>query len=219
MPASPLGLALRNRRVGHHTLVWARPDVQAPESFTLTSPAFDHGTPIPERHRGRLFGANISPPLAWTTPPAETAELVLIVQDPDVPLGKPATHALTLGIDPSLSGIPENGLTDPSPIPGLKHGKGALGHRGWAGPNPRLARTTLLRLPTLRPGLPARPARQVHPRRCTPRHGRTCHRTCPTRWHVRSPVTAYQQSLNPLTHGARNHTTGNRVATLINGGS
>jgi phosphatidylethanolamine-binding protein (PEBP) family uncharacterized protein len=82
--------------------------------------ACDHGTPIPGRHRGRLFGANISPALAWTTPPAETAELVLIVQDPDVPLGKPATHALTLGINPSLTGIPENGLTDPSPISGLR---------------------------------------------------------------------------------------------------
>ena len=136
MPANPIGLALRNRHAGHHTLAWALPDVQAPESFTLTSPAFDHGTPIPERHRGRLFGANISPALAWTTPPADTAELVLIVQDPDVPLKTPATHALTLGIDPSLNGIPENGLTDPSPTPGIKHGKGPLGRRGWAGPKP-----------------------------------------------------------------------------------
>jgi Raf kinase inhibitor-like YbhB/YbcL family protein len=136
MPANPLGRALRNRRAGHHTLVWARPDLQAPETFTLTSPAFDHGTPIPERHRGRLFGPNISPAIAWTTPPAGTAELVLIVQDPDVPLGKPATHALTLGIDPGLSGIPENGLTHPSPISGLRHGRGGLGRRGWAGPMP-----------------------------------------------------------------------------------
>ncbi len=71
-----------------------------------------------------------------TTPPTETAELVLIVQDPDVPVKKPATHALTLGIDPLLSGIPENGLTHPSPIPGLKHGKGPFGHRGWVGPKP-----------------------------------------------------------------------------------
>ena len=61
---------------------------------------------------------------------------MLIVQDPDVPLGKPATHALTLGIDPSLNGIPENGLVHPSSIPGLKHGKGPLGRRGWAGPKP-----------------------------------------------------------------------------------
>jgi len=136
MPANPLGHALRNRRAGHHTLVWARPDLQAPENFTLTSPAFTHGTPIPERHRGRLFGANISPALAWTPPPTGTAELVLIVQDPDAPTGKPATHALTVGIGPSLRGIPENGLAHPSPIGGLKHGKGALGHRGWAGPMP-----------------------------------------------------------------------------------
>jgi hypothetical protein len=68
MPANPLGVALRNRRVGQHTLVWARPDLQAPENFTLTSPAFDHGAPIREKHRGRLFGANISPALNWTPP-------------------------------------------------------------------------------------------------------------------------------------------------------
>ena len=136
MPANLLGLALRNRHAGHHTLVWAHLDLQAPENFALTSPAFEHGTPIPEKYRGRFFGDNISPALAWTTPPAETAELVLIVQDPDVPLKKPATHALTLGIDPSLRSIPENGLTDASPIAGLKHGKGPFGHRGWAGPKP-----------------------------------------------------------------------------------
>src|ERR1700733_7084624 len=136
MPANPLGVPLPNRRVGHHTLVWARPDLRAPENFTLTSPAFDHGAPIPEKHRGRLRGANISPALNWTQPPTGTAELVLIVQDPDVPIGKPATHALTLGIDPSRGGIPENGLTDPSPILGIRHGKGARGRRGGAGPLP-----------------------------------------------------------------------------------
>lgn len=136
MPTNPIGHALRNRRAGQHTLAWARPDLKAPETFTLTSPAFGHGSPIPERYRGRLFGANISPALAWTTPPAGTVELVLIVQDPDAPRRKPATHALTVGIDPALGVIPENGLTDPSPTPGLRHGKGALGHRGWAGPLP-----------------------------------------------------------------------------------
>ncbi|MCU1529911.1 MAG: hypothetical protein JWP75_3674 [Frondihabitans sp.] len=133
---NPLGLALRNRRAGHHTLVWARPDVAAPENFTLTSPAFDRGTPIPDRHRGHLFGPNISPALDWSEPPAETKELVLIVQDPDVPFGKAATHALTVGIDRSLHGLPDNALVNPSPVVGLAHGKGALGRRGWAGPLP-----------------------------------------------------------------------------------
>jgi Raf kinase inhibitor-like YbhB/YbcL family protein len=133
---NPLGRALRNRRVGHETLVWARPDLQAPANFTLTSTAFEPGGAIPERHRGHMFAPNISPALAWTTPPAETAELVLIVQDPDVPLAKPATHGLSVGIDPALTGLPENSLVHPSPIAGLRHGNGLLGRRGWAGPAP-----------------------------------------------------------------------------------
>lgn len=46
------------------------------------------------------------------------------------PLGKPATHALTIGIDPLRCGIPENRLVRPSPVRGLVHGKGGLGRRG-----------------------------------------------------------------------------------------
>lgn len=136
MPANPIGLALRKRRAGHHKLVWARPELQAPESFTLTSPDFEHSAPMPERFRGRLRGPNISPALAWTPPPAGTAELVLIVEDPDAPSPKPPTHALCFGIDPALGGIPENGLSEPSPVPRLRNGKGAFGHRGWSGPMP-----------------------------------------------------------------------------------
>ena len=124
---SPLRLPNSQVATLTRSLVWARPDLQAPENFSLTSPAFDHGAPIPEKHRGRLRGPNVSPAINWTQPPAATAELVLIVQDPDVPIGKPATHALTLGIDPSLGGIPENALANPGPIPGIRHGKGALG--------------------------------------------------------------------------------------------
>jgi phosphatidylethanolamine-binding protein (PEBP) family uncharacterized protein len=61
---------------------------------------------------------------------------VLIVQDPDVPFGHPATHGLTVGIDPTRRDIPENGLAQPSPIVGLRHGNGPLGRRGWTGPMP-----------------------------------------------------------------------------------
>lgn len=132
MPANPLGVLLRNRRAGHDTLVWAHLD--APATFPLTSPAFSHGSPIPPRFKGRLFGPNVSPPLSWTAP-AGTAELVLITQDPDVPMGKPATHVLAV-LPGSLSELPENGLASPSPVPGVLLGKGALGRRGWAGPMP-----------------------------------------------------------------------------------
>jgi Raf kinase inhibitor-like YbhB/YbcL family protein len=133
---NPIGRALRNRRAGQHTLVWARPDLQAPENFILASPAFEHEAPIPERHRGHIFAANISPALTWTPPPAGTAELLLVVQDPDVPFGQPATHALSAGIDPSLGGLPDSALSNPSPVAGVTHGRGGLGRSGWSGPLP-----------------------------------------------------------------------------------
>ncbi len=47
MPANPIGRALRNRHAGHHTLVWARPELQAPESFILTSPRLQPSHPDP----------------------------------------------------------------------------------------------------------------------------------------------------------------------------
>jgi Raf kinase inhibitor-like YbhB/YbcL family protein len=137
MPAHLIGVLLRHRHAGHAKLAWARLDLQAPESFALTSPAFDNGGPIPERYRGHLRGPNVSPALAWTPPPAATAELALIIQDPDVPFGhKPANHGAIVGIDPTHGSIPEGGLAAPDPIPGLIHGKGILGHRGYAGPRP-----------------------------------------------------------------------------------
>ncbi|WP_424216182.1 YbhB/YbcL family Raf kinase inhibitor-like protein (plasmid) [Streptomyces sp. BI20] len=136
MPANPLGLALRNRRAGEHTLVWADPALRAPADLTLSSPAFAHGAPVPAAHRGRLFGPNVSPPLAWTPPPSGTVELALVVQDPDVPFGKAATHALVVGIDPALGALPENALANPSPVPGIRYGKGPLGRLGYAGPMP-----------------------------------------------------------------------------------
>ncbi|RKR75686.1 YbhB/YbcL family Raf kinase inhibitor-like protein [Frondihabitans australicus] len=136
MPANPLGLLLRNRRAGRDTLVWARDDLQAPESFELTSPAFASGATMPDRYRGRLRGENVSPPLEWTTPPRGTAELVLIAQDPDVPFGKAALHVLVAGIDPASGALAENALAFPSPVAGLRQGKGVMGRRGWAGPMP-----------------------------------------------------------------------------------
>ena len=133
---NPIGKALRNRRAGHDALAWARRELQAPENFILTSPDFAHGDPMPEKLRGHVFGKTITPALAWTDPPKGTAELVLIVQDPDVPRAHPSLHLVSAGIDPALDGIPEDGLTNPSPLAGLTHGRGALGHLGWAGPMP-----------------------------------------------------------------------------------
>jgi Raf kinase inhibitor-like YbhB/YbcL family protein len=132
---NPLGTALRNKRVGYEKLAWARPDLRAPENFTLSSPAFSDGKPLPEQYRGRLFGHNTSPALSWTTPPDTAMELVLIVEDADSPFGNPNTHGLAAGIDPARGGIPTDGLSDSGPAGGPKLGKAGR-QRGWFGPMP-----------------------------------------------------------------------------------
>ncbi len=54
-------------------------------AITVTSSAFSEGGKIP-----RLYTCddqNVSPPLAWTGVPSDTASLALIVDDPDAPAG------------------------------------------------------------------------------------------------------------------------------------
>lgn len=133
---NPIGVLLRRTRAGQDTLAWSRPELQAPENLTLTSPAFAPGAPVPARHRGRLLGPNVSPGLFWTPPPTGTLELVLVVEDPDAPRKQPAVHVLAAGIHPLLRGLDENALASPSPVKGLRLGRGALGHVGWFGPAP-----------------------------------------------------------------------------------
>ena len=134
--ANPIGIALRRVRAGHHKLAWQDPALQAPQDFQLSSPSFRHGTPVPQRHAGkRVGGQDLSPELTWTPPPAGTAELALVVQDPDAPLPRPVTHSFTLGIDPALSRLPEGALSDASPVAGLRHGK-SMGSLGYFGPAP-----------------------------------------------------------------------------------
>lgn len=135
MSPNPLGLALRNKRVGPDKLVWARPDMQAPENFVLSSPAFEAHSTMPDQFRGRLFGKNTSPALRWTAPPQGTAELVLICEDADSPFGNPNTHALAAGIDPRRDSIREDGLTESGDGDPIKLGK-AGPKQGWFGPMP-----------------------------------------------------------------------------------
>lgn len=51
--------------------------------FSLTSPAFKHGQPIPRRYT--CEGDDVSPPLEWAGLPEGTKSLALIVDDPDAP--------------------------------------------------------------------------------------------------------------------------------------
>jgi hypothetical protein len=58
----------------------------------LSSPSFAGGCPIPRRHAGKGVGDDISPALAWSGVPGETAEILLLIDDPDAPLPRPFVH-------------------------------------------------------------------------------------------------------------------------------
>jgi phosphatidylethanolamine-binding protein (PEBP) family uncharacterized protein len=95
--------------------MWHRPAADsAPDVITLTSKAFTDGAPIPQRNAGKGVGDDISPQLQWSGVPASTVELVLIVEDPDVPLPRPIVHCLVTGIDPQLNELPGS-CTRPQP--------------------------------------------------------------------------------------------------------
>lgn len=97
-------------------------------TIELTSPAFDDGGTIPEKHT--RLGGNVSPPLAWAGVPADTAELVVTAQDPDAPSGT-FTHWILSRIDPDLDGLEEGEVPD-----GAVEGSNDFGEDGYDGPQP-----------------------------------------------------------------------------------
>ena len=102
--------------------------------FTLTSPAFELGEPIPARYT--CDGENHSPSLLWTAPPKGTRSLAIAMEDADAPSGD-FVHWLGWGLEPNLRELPEG--VEP-PFEGRndfeRGGKGAL--PAARGPSPRV---------------------------------------------------------------------------------
>ena len=94
----------------------------------ISSPAFQEGGLIPEKFS--KYGRNISPELQIEGAPAEAKSLVLVVDDPDAPVGL-FTHWLVWNIDPKTTEIGE--ATAPS---GVVQGKNDFGETGYGGPQP-----------------------------------------------------------------------------------
>lgn len=93
-------------------------------SFVLTSPAFDAGAPLPERHTCR--GEGLLPPLAWTDPPAGCRGFALILEDPDAPGGM-FRHFGAYGLPAKLRELPEGRGELAAPARPVLHDFGATG--------------------------------------------------------------------------------------------
>jgi Raf kinase inhibitor-like YbhB/YbcL family protein len=100
-------------------------------AFTVSSPAFGNGEPIPNRHS--RAGGNVSPALEWRDAPPETRSFVLIVEDPDAPRGT-FRHWAIYNIPGTTTNLPEGAGSASNE--GLKHGVNDFGNAQYDGPQP-----------------------------------------------------------------------------------
>jgi Raf kinase inhibitor-like YbhB/YbcL family protein len=120
-----LGLALAGCGGGERV---SGPPPAAPDSITLTSPAFKNGGTIPKRFS--CDGEQLSPPLRWRGVPNAARELALLVEDPDAS-GGTFVHWVLFKLPPSLDGLA------PDTVPnGARQGTNSAGKSSWAGPCP-----------------------------------------------------------------------------------
>jgi Raf kinase inhibitor-like YbhB/YbcL family protein len=94
--------------------------------LAVSSTAFEDGDPIPERYT--CDGDETSPPLAFTGVPADTAELAVVVRDPDA---DGFVHWVVAGIPADAPGIDEG-----APPAGAVEAANGFDEPGWAGPCP-----------------------------------------------------------------------------------
>jgi len=110
-------------------------------SLTLTSPTFVDGGEIPVRYT--CEGEDVSPPLAWSAPPAGTRSLALIVDDPDAPDPKaPKTtwvHWVLYNLPPAAGSLPEGVGRGALPA-GAREGRNDWQRTGYGGPCPPVGR-------------------------------------------------------------------------------
>jgi phosphatidylethanolamine-binding protein (PEBP) family uncharacterized protein len=104
-----LGKLLRRFRAGEARSPLAGGEYAGAATIDVTSPAFADGGAIPQKHAGKGVGDNVSPALQWTRVPAEARQLVLIMDDLDVPMPKPLMHTIAV-IEPDVSGLGDGEL-------------------------------------------------------------------------------------------------------------
>lgn len=101
--------------------------------FSLQSNAFKDGADIPRQYT--CEGADISPALAWTEPPAGTQTFALIADDPDAPVGI-WVHWVAWNIPPDSRQLPENVPKTAELFEGRRQGSNDFLKTGYGGPCP-----------------------------------------------------------------------------------
>ena len=95
----------------------------------IKSSAFENGGRVPPLYT--CDGENINPPLDFTDIPKDARTLVLVMEDPDAPLGT-WVHWLLWNIPPRAGGIREGGVPT-----GTTEGTTSFGAARYGGPCPQ----------------------------------------------------------------------------------
>lgn len=94
---------------------WRLPEVP---SFSLTSPDFKDGQPLPDSARSSdLGGADRSPALVWSGAPETTQSYVLTMYDPDAPTGSGFWHWCVTDIPADVAGFDGGAGAADGPLP------------------------------------------------------------------------------------------------------
>lgn len=75
----------------------------AVDSFTLSSPAFADGAPMPDAHAHA--GGNTAPDLAWSGAPEGTGSFLVTCYDPDAPTPSGFWHWVAVGVPAGVSSL------------------------------------------------------------------------------------------------------------------
>ncbi len=102
-------------------------------TINLQSSAFAHGERIPKMYT--CDDVDVSPPLSWNGVPQGTKSLVLIMDDPDAPIGT-WVHWVLYDIPATLTGLPENVAKTPIVSEIGVQGMNDFHRFGYGGPCP-----------------------------------------------------------------------------------
>jgi Raf kinase inhibitor-like YbhB/YbcL family protein len=118
--------------------------------IALSSPAFADGAAIPRRYT--CDGRDAPPPLRWSAAPQGSAELVLVMRDPDAPGGS-FVHWAVAGLDPRVTSLGGSAALPPGAVGG-RNDFGVVGYKGPCPPRgdkPHRYTLTLYALPRRSP--------------------------------------------------------------------
>jgi len=102
-------------------------------AFSISGPSFQNGGNIPKKYT--CEGADVSPELHWTAPPAGTQSLALIADDPDAPVGT-WTHWVLYDLPAQTTSLPEGVPKMDELASGGRQGRNDFRKIGYGGPCP-----------------------------------------------------------------------------------